>query len=182
VTRFKINKSSIAFIKIKLRNAFDRKVKDQAISNAGTLVFIVGAGLIALHLQTRTQILPKAKAAVPEFTMDEAIPEGFELHTIDVVDYEALDSILGKYSIVDLHTVSESPNVKPRKVASRVKLVKVSGSTNNFAILIPRAQVSDFMSTPGPYRVAIQKPDPGPGTEFVKKTVKPKKRVVYISE
>ena len=83
----------------------------------------IGAGLIALIWDQKSSGESQASARPePESVEDAAtyIPDGFVLVPIEVANFESLDSILGKFGVVDLFV--EFVEVDARPSIANVKL------------------------------------------------------------
>jgi hypothetical protein len=93
------------------------------------------------------------------------IPAGFVLVPIEVENYEALDSILGKFGVVDLYKPSERPGRPPRKVASHVKILRAPLNPSHFAVLAPEDESQSLVAYNGAFTVAVQNPRQS-GTSF----------------
>ncbi len=86
------------------------------------------------------------------------IPEGFVLVPIEVANFESLDSILGKFGVVDLFVGSDDPRVKPRKLAERVKILRAPLNPNHFAVLVPDSESQKIVAYSGAMTVVVQNP------------------------
>lgn len=96
--------------------------------------------------------------------LDTYIPKGFVLVPIDVQNYEALDSILGKFGIVDLFRGQDEGG---QLIARNVRLLRAPQNPSRFAVLVAEAQAPRIMNGPGEIFVVV-KPPGDAGTEFVK--------------
>ena len=94
------------------------------------------------------------------------IPDGFVLVPIEVANYESLDSILGKFGVVDLYSVTDDPKKRPVKVAERIKILRAPLNPSHFAVLAPEADSVRIVSQSGPFTVVVQHPSKS-GTNFV---------------
>jgi hypothetical protein len=93
------------------------------------------------------------------------IPAGFVLIPIEVENYEALDSILGKFGVVDLYKPAEKPGARPRKIASHVKILRAPLNPSHFAVLAPETQSQSLVAYSGAFTVVVQNPRQS-GTSF----------------
>lgn len=147
---------------------------------------ILLSGVFAFVLDNRK---PETTAAEIEPESPESaatfIPAGFVLVPIEVANYESLDSILGKFGVVDLYTSSIDPNQRPKKIAARIKILRAPLNPNHFAVLAAEEDSSKLVGFSGPLTVVVQNPN-SPGTGFVKglptndgqKSLKPSKRKI----
>jgi len=145
----------------------------------------VAAGLIAFIWDQR---LTDAQAATtrpePESVEDAAtyIPDGFVLVPIEVANFESLDSILGRFGVVDLFVGSDDPRVKPRKLAEHVKILRAPLNPSHFAVLVPDNESQKIVAYSGALTVVVQNPKKS-GPVLVKPdTAKPKHRSRVIVE
>jgi hypothetical protein len=105
----------------------------------------------------------------PKESVQEAatfIPDGFVLVPIEVANYESLDSILGKFGVVDLYKADEDPKKRPFKVAERIKILRAPLNPSHFAVLATEADSGKIVSQAGPFIVVVQHPSKS-GTNFV---------------
>jgi hypothetical protein len=110
--------------------------------------------------------------------MDTLIPRGFVLVPIEVQNYEALDSILGRFGVVDLFQGGVEPAVAQRLVARNVRILRAPQNPSHFAILIREEEVPRILQQGGQFTVIVKRQQ-SDGTEFVN-TVRPKRRkIVY---
>jgi hypothetical protein len=115
--------------------------------------------------------------------VDTFIPKGFVLVPIDVQNFEALDSILGHFGIVDLFQGGQPNGPKQHLVARNVRILRAPHNPAHFAILVQENQVADILKNSSLFTVIVKRPSAS-GTEFVKSDVAgPVKRsIVYERE
>lgn len=131
------------------------------------LIAIGLAGVLALLWDiSRPAPDPSVQLESPE-TASTFIPAGFVLVPIEVANYESLDSILGKFGVVDLYKPSIDGRGRPLKVAERVKILRAPLNPSHFAVLVPDSESSRLVSEPGAFTVVVQNPNRD-GTRFVK--------------
>jgi hypothetical protein len=109
---------------------------------------------------------PAIKAEDPEVA-STFIPAGYVLVPIEVANFESLDSILGKFGVVDLYLPSEDPKARPRKVAERVRILRAPLNPSRFAVLARENDSPRLVSHGGPFTVVVQNPDTA-GTGIVR--------------
>lgn len=110
-------------------------------------------------------------------SVDTHIPRGFVLIPIEVHNYEALDSLFGRYGLVDLYLPPEN-GASQRLVALNVRLIRAPHNPSRFAVLVPESESPKILSHGGSYVVSIKPPGSG-GTEFVKSKGPSKRKIVY---
>jgi len=120
---------------------------------------------------------PQAGPNAPE-SVDTLIPRGFVLVPIEVQNYEALDSILGRFGVVDLFQAGPVEGQSQRLVARNVRILRAPQNPTHFAILIAEDQVGQVLSQGGVFTVIVKRPEAA-GTEFVKSPKTKKRTIVY---
>ena len=110
--------------------------------------------------------------------VDTLIPKGYVLVPIEVQNYEALDSILGRFGVVDLFQGGQETGQNQNLVARNVRMLRAPQNPSHFAILIREEEVARILKQGGLFMVIVKRPEQS-GTEFVN-TMKPKRRkIVY---
>ncbi len=110
--------------------------------------------------------------------VDTLIPKGFVLVPIEVQNYEALDSILGRFGLVDLFQAGADNGPGQRLVARNVRILRAPQNPTHFAILIAEDEVPRVLKSGGLFTVIVKRPDQV-GTEFVKNPNLKRKKIVY---
>jgi len=136
----------------------------------GFFIFIlVFPGLLALAHEVAT---PRAAESLPSSTegssVDTFIPAGFVLVPIDVINFEALDSVLGQYGIVDLFAVTGPEERSRSLVASRIRILRAPKNPNHFAVLASSDEAANLVRHTGGFFVVLQNPN-GSGTKLENK-------------
>lgn len=98
--------------------------------------------------------------------VDTFIPAGYVLVPIEVANFESLDSILGKYGVVDLFLPTSDLKGRPRKIASRIKILRAPLNPSHFAVLAHESTSQSLVSELGPFTVVVRNPK-NAGTEIV---------------
>lgn len=98
------------------------------------------------------------------------IPAGFVLVPIEVANYESLDSILGKFGVVDLYLPATEPRGRPQKLAERVRILRAPLNPQHFAVLVAERDSARLVTQTGPFIVVVQNPK-STGTGFVNGTI-----------
>lgn len=127
---------------------------------------LIGAALVVSILWDQRSRADDSTKIEPESIETAAtyIPAGFVLVPIEVANYESLDSILGKFGVVDLFVSSDDPTKRPRKLAERVKILRAPLNPNHFAVLVPETESQKIVAYSGALTVVVQNPrQDGPG-------------------
>lgn len=132
-----------------------------------TAVVLLSGGMAFVLDRSNVDVTPLKVEAEDPASASTFIPEGFVLVPIEVANYESLDSILGKYGVVDLYTSPLDPTQKPRKVATRIKILRAPLNPNHFAVLAQEEDSSKLVGFSGPLTVIVQNPN-SRGTGIVK--------------
>jgi hypothetical protein len=135
--------------------------------------------LLGLLWHSSTPADEEPKTARPQ--VDTYIPKGFVLVPIEVQNYEALDSILGQFGVVDLFQSSNPSQPRQRLVARNVRILRAPQNPSHFAILVQEAEVSSVLKSGAPFFVVVKHPEKN-GTEFVKEETSHKRPIVYEGE
>ncbi len=110
--------------------------------------------------------------------IDELIPAGYVLLPIELVNREALASIMGSTAIVDILTVNPTTMNPQTKIASRVKMLRAPKNPDFFALLIEDSSSVAFLNKPGPYFALIQNKKQTK-SNFYQNKLKPKIQISY---
>lgn len=120
---------------------------------------IVVAGALAFIFDQKPE--PATNPNLEPETVEDAatfIPEGYVLVPIEVANSESLDSILGKFGVVDLFVAPLDGQGRPRKVAERVKILRAPLNPRNFAVLAPEKDSQQLVGLAVPLTVVVQNP------------------------
>jgi hypothetical protein len=158
----------------KWRQSFRSLGWDRKVLLSAALLAAIPALLSLIMQKSETpQISPANAPAV-----DTMIPRGHVLVPIEVQNYEALDSILGRFGIVDLFQAASEAAVSSNLVARNVRILRAPQNPTHFAILVREQEVNKILKYGSLFTVVVKRPEQG-GTEFVN-TMKPKRRkIVY---
>ncbi len=132
--------------------------------------------LLSLLFRPDTAQSSVMSAARPE--VDTYIPKGFVLVPIEVQNYEALDSILGRFGVVDLFQAGAPDRPEQRLVARNVRILRAPQNPSHFAILVGENEVAQVLRFGGQFTVVVKRPEKG-GTEFVKELKENKRKIIY---
>lgn len=108
---------------------------------------------------------------------DTHIPRGFVLIPIEAQNYEALDSVLGRFGVVDLYQGVKGA-ADQRLVARNVRLLRAPHNPSHFAVLVPESEASHVLRQGGVFTVIVKRRSES-GTEFVKETSRGRRSIVY---
>ena len=109
---------------------------------------------------------PPAKPDIPE-SADTYIPEGMVLIPIEIQNKDALSQLLGGYGVVDLYMPSYGDQIRSRKVASGVKIMRAPLNPEVYAVLVDEASAPYITQYAGPFLITIQNPK-AQNTQFSK--------------
>jgi len=142
---------------------------DQLIQYLKTRYRQVALAILALTIVT-SFVLKNQQNETPmtdNESADTYIPAGYVLVPIEVLNRQALESLLGAYGVVDLFLPSLNPEKPGRKVASRVKILRAPLRPEEFAVLVKESEASQLVQSENGYFVVIQNPAQR-GTRLVK--------------
>lgn len=91
-------------------------------------------------------------------TADTYIPEGMVLIPIEIQNKEALSHILGNFGTVDLYMPSFGDQIKSKKIATAVKIMRAPLNPDVYAVLVSEDSAPIITQHPGPFLVTIQNP------------------------
>ena len=70
----------------------------------------------------------------PMAEADTVIPKGYVLIPVELQNFDAISGVIQNFGVVDLY--SNSPdNLKSKKIASKIKLIRAPYNPNSFAVL-----------------------------------------------
>lgn len=153
--------------------AYQRLPWDKRLLWSGALIALVPISLSFAKPNESRQVPTGGAGAV-----DTYIPKGFVLVPIEVQNYEALDSILGSFGIVDLYQAQGAEGTKLRLAARNVRLLRAPQNPMHFAVLIQETQASQVLRDGGQFTVIVKRPGTA-GTEFVEEVAHPHRSIIY---
>ena len=132
---------------------------------------LIAAGTLAAAIYRENMFQSEGEKPQTSDTeaVDTFIPAGFVLVPIEVVNYESLDSVLGRYGVVDLFKTDPQTGERSEKVATRVRILRAPRNPSQFAVLAPESQSQRLVKAGGGFYVVIQNPKQT-GTTFEIKT------------
>lgn len=110
---------------------------------------------------------------------DTHIPRGFVLVPIEIMNQEALDSLLGAYGYVDLYQ-SSNEGAPQSLVAKNVRILRAPQNPSQFAVLVRESETSHLLAHGGRFTVTLKRPE-NATTNFVQRQ-KPKSRKIIYGE
>lgn len=140
-----------------------------------TLLTAAAVALLPIGLSFFKQPVTAERSAPKPESIDTHIPRGFVLVPVEVLNYEALDSIFGRFGHVDLYS-GHSDQGHPTLIARNVRMLRAPQNPTHFAVLVRERETSHLLSRGNAFTVIV-KPNTEHGTEFVNE--KPKRRIVY---
>jgi hypothetical protein len=147
------------------------------------LMWVVVAGVLLLAIFYREQVRAAPEISATERaseSVDTFIPAGFVLVPIEVVNYESLDSVLGRFGVVDLFAVDPANGNRAQQVASRIRILRAPKNPSQFAVLAPEEQSQTLVRQAGGFYVIVQNPQSS-GTAFETPTsTKPRRARVHV--
>ena len=139
-------------IKFSLLKGFHKDWRMLALAGALSFGFV---GVIG--------VFDKPTEIEAEVNVDTLIPAGFILIPIEVQNYESLDSLLGKFGVVDLF---KGDGKDGKLVARNIRILRAPQNPSHFAVLAPESQATSILGNQGNFYVAI-KPPRQDGTQIV---------------
>lgn len=140
--------------------------------------------LVLFLLLGLTTIFLRKPASTPEenrsTSADTYIPEGMVLIPIEIQNKEALSNIMGDFGIVDLYSPSFGDQIKSKKVAAGIKIMRAPLNHEVYAVLVKEESASTITEFPGPFIVTIQNPKTSKSKIYKDKL--PKRKLEILSE
>lgn len=129
------------------------------IKNNIFLIAFVLLGGIAFFTKPSTETtLPSPEAEGP--SADTYIPSGHVLVPIEVVNAEALASLVGNVGgVVDLYLATTEQQKGGLKVGSRLKLLRAPLNPDRYAVLVRDEDSTQLLKYTGPFMAVVQNPD-----------------------
>jgi hypothetical protein len=87
---------------------------------------------------------------------DTIIPKGYVLVPIELANSEALGSMIDEFAIVDLYAVAMPGEKHGSRVGQKLRLIRAPLNPKTFAVLVPEAEATKIVSSPGPVVAVIQ--------------------------
>ena len=138
-------------------------------------LLIAIAAMLAIIAVVQTQTSNRSITDEHPDSADTYIPAGFVLVPIELQNSESLSSLIGSYGVVDLFVGGQG--AKHQRVGQRLKLLRAPLNPQQFAVLVPEAQVNRLLAATGPYWAVLQNPAEKRSGEISEKK---KSRVEYF--
>lgn len=159
---------------MRLKVDFKKSWQDEKIKFS--LMFL---GLAILSYFVSKADTPPPKPAQEEMIqLDSMIPEGFVLLPLDLVNREALSSIVGATAVIDLFTVNAQTLNPSKKIAKRIKIIRTPRNPDQFALLIQENETHQILNYTGPYFAVIQNKTSS-GSKLVPKSISQDVQISY---
>lgn len=105
--------------------------------------------------------------------IDTFIPAGFSLVPIEVINSNGLDSILGRYGMVDLFLENQKS-----ALIKNVRLIRGIRNSDSWAVLVQSSFVQELLSTGGRFLVSVRSRN-NQGSQIIKNLPKVKRTIIY---
>jgi hypothetical protein len=138
---------------VQLKARFERDIASKPVIWVAAVLI---SGFLAFYFDSSKAAV--ANAHEPESVESAAtyIPDGFVLVPIEVSNFESLDSLLGKFGVVDLYLPADEFRKRPSKIAERVKILRAPLNPSHFAVLVTEQESPKLAMQSGPFIVVVQ--------------------------
>lgn len=131
------------------------KSKDQ--KNKILVIAFVVLGAISLILPANQKEKIETPKTEPKYSIDTFVPNGLTLVSIDIINANSLNSLLGDTGgVVDLYLTKGSKTIK---VASKLKILRAPLNPEQYAVVIPDEEVPRLLQHGGPFVAVVQNPN-----------------------
>ncbi|MEY4617206.1 MAG: hypothetical protein RJB66_2166 [Pseudomonadota bacterium] len=125
------------------------------------LISLFFMGLALMVAQEKS--LPKPKGGSASITsVDTYIPSGHVLVTLQLINSESIDGLIGDYGLVDLYeavaTSSEESKKRAKPLARRLKIIRAPNNPALFGVLIKETETQIIQKLSAPVFAVIQDP------------------------
>lgn len=124
-----------------------------------TLVLI---GVSFLIPQIREQKTPTDIKSELTPSLDTFVPAGFVLVTLQLINNESIDSMIGAYGLVDIYSASHEVETLGAKltapIATHLKLIRAPNNPSLYGVLVPENSREIIQQLTGPVFAVIQGP------------------------
>lgn len=125
-----------------------------------TSLLLIGLALLITQNKDQTPRDTGTKEFEP--SIDTFVPAGFVLVTLQLVNGESVDSMIGDYSQVDLYPVNQDPTdpaqKKAQPLATHLRLIRSPNNPSLFGVLVPEDERSMIQQLAQPVFAVIQNP------------------------
>lgn len=137
---------------MKLKFDFKKTIQDEKIKFS--MMFLILA--VLTYFVSKADTPPPKPQEEEVVQLDSLIPEGFVLLPLDLVNREALSSIMGSTAVIDLFTVNAQTLSPSKKIATRIKIIRTPRNPDQFALLVRENETPQILNYAGPYFAVIQ--------------------------
>jgi hypothetical protein len=129
---------------------FEVRFLSELLKHRTNLTLVIGVcclvcSALATNFLSKKEEPQKQLNSVPE-NADTFIPEGYNLVPIQLINAEAIGSIISDFAVVDLYSSSADSAKSSRCVAKNIKLLRAPLNPEHFAILIPDRNTASLFS------------------------------------
>ncbi len=121
-----------------------------------------------------------ARTPVKKVTLDTLIPENYVIYPIELTNAQAISHLIDQYGVVDIYTTDINTQ-RVVKVLSKVKIVRPSGDSTTYSVLISNKLESQLTAFAGPYWAAVQNKQSAENNSVNSANLKNTKKIVIES-
>jgi hypothetical protein len=156
-------------------NGLQNRIRSIDKNTRLALVFVLIATVFALMMKSDNSASPQdsAQVASSEQELDTFIPSGFSLVPIEVINSNGLDSILGRYGMVDLFLENQKT-----AIMKNVRLIRGIRHDGTWAVLVPSQFVQDLLGAGGRFLVSIRSRN-NQNSQMIQKSHKTRRAITY---
>lgn len=126
--------------------------------------------LVTLALMGTTMIMfqksdgdPQKSVQSESESLDTFIPAGFVLVTLQLINSDSIESMVGSYCLVDLYSGNNNQDFQleasAKPIASRLRLIRSPNNPSLFGVLVPEQDPTVIQKLAGPVFAVIQGPN-----------------------
>lgn len=123
---------------------------------------------------------PDVRTQQKKITLDTLIPENYVIYPIELTNAQAISHLIDQYGIVDIYTTDMNTQ-RVVKVLSKVKIVRPSGDSSTYSVLIPNKLENQLTAFVGPYWAAVQNKQTAENNAINSTNLKTTKKIVIES-
>lgn len=136
----------------KTKNEFNRM---STIRKATLIVFAFTILAVIFEMNFKKQIENTPQKSSSD-SVDTVIPFGFVLVPVELINQEALTSIISDHAIIDLFSTASLGQKGGIRVGKKLKLIRAPLNPEKFAVLVTEEEAAALMSINGPFSAVIQ--------------------------
>ncbi len=118
---------------------------------------------VMLTIFQQKDIEPPKRSQEESASLDTFIPAGFVLVTLQLINSDSIESMIGSYCLVDLYPGSNEPDFQLEKmakpIAKRLRLIRAPNNPSLFGVLVPEEDPVVIQKLAGPVFAVIQGPN-----------------------